>query len=239
MNFSEFYTEQQAKLDEVYNSLSSETIDTEEIKTKIKNVVDSTAQYGKTNYDKKAGQLRSVFEEIGYNPDSGIPMKEYISTLKNNDEKLSNTEHEYRQLSERLKRLEAEREAERVSSEKMKREHDELNIFNKLNEAIGGKLTGAKYVIKDLIREGSVKIIDGSVMFVNGDDYIMFDDGVKTVMANNEDLIINDQIAGVGSSRTNSNVRDNSQLSLDKLNKMSQSEIKARMSDIKKLAGMR
>jgi hypothetical protein len=74
-------------------------------------------------------------------------------------------------------------------------------------------------------------------MFVNGEEVILFDKGVEQVLEANKDLILTTQIAGAGSFKTNNKTQGT--LTLDQINKMSPDQIKANLSEIKKMAGMR
>lgn len=240
MNETDFTTTQTEALNTVFSKLESGQIDPTEIKSEFTNILESQMKWSKSNYDKKQTQIKSyeqILGELGYDPEKYENKQDFTATVKNQQKELELTKTEKETLRERIARLEA-LEKDRVDElTKTKAQNDRNTVANKLTEALGNKLQASKYIINDLINNGSVKVVDGEVMFVNGEEVILFDKGVEQVLEANKDLILTTQIAGAGSFKTNNKAQGT--LTLDQINKMSPEQIKANLSEIKKMAGMR
>ncbi len=242
MSYEKFKAEQTGRLEAIYSALDADELNKDDVKTQISSVLEEQAKYGKTQYDKKASQIKKfedVLGEIGYDSDKEESVKQFAESFKNRNENISDTERSNRELIERLTRLEAEDADRKEQATKLKSENDRNTITTKLTEALGDKLKGSKYVIKDLINEGRVKLIDGEVMFADGEDVVLFDKGVEGVLSSNEDLIVNVQHGGGNTTKTTTKTTTDIGLSRDSINNMSPEDLKANIAEIKKMAGVR
>jgi hypothetical protein len=70
-----------------------------------------------------------------------------------------------------------------------------------LRKSIGAKVHSSDYVIKGLIRDGAVKLLDDeeTAVFVQGGEEVEFDKGVQEFLKKNADIVKNDQNGGGGS----------------------------------------
>lgn len=241
MNTEEFTNEQQTVLNTVFESLDKGEFDPATIKQSITDVIEKTMQWGKANYDKKATQVKKysdILSELGYDPETSTNPKEFATNIKQTQTELELTKTEKETLRERIARLETVERERTEESNKLKQENDKITLNSKLTEAIGTKLQASQYIIKDLITSGTVKMVDGSPMFVNGTELESFDIGITKVIEANKELLLNTQVAGVNSSRVNHS-NAGSTLTMDRINKMTAQEIKENMAEIKKLAGVR
>jgi len=239
MSYDQFRAEQTEKLNTIFEALDAETLDKDSIKSSITSVLEAQATYGKTQYDKKQSQIKKfeeVLDAIGY---EGESVKDFAKKFKEDKSAIDTTKTEKEQLVERIKRLEAEDAQRKEEQNRLKAENEKNIITSKLTEAIGNRLKGSKYIIKDLIRENKVTLVDGEVMFVEGDDVVLFDKGVESVLESNADLVVNKQNAGISTTKTIDNDKKSSGLTLEQINKMSPDELKIHMSEIKKIAGVR
>ena len=108
-----------------------------------------------------------------------------------------------------------------------------------MNDAIGKKLKASKYIINDLINNKHVSLVDGEVVFMNGEDVVLFEDGLKQVIQDNDDLLLSDQNPGGNTkNRTTKNTNNTTKLSVEQINKMTPAELKKNIDEIKKM-GMR
>lgn len=242
MSYEIFKAEQTQKLNTIFQSLDAGEYDKDEIKQNISSVVELQAKYGHEQYQKKASQIKKfeeVLNSIGYDQEKYQSVKDFAESFKQEKTIIDQTKSEKDQLIERIKRLEAEDAERKTQSEKIKRENEINTIKNKLTETIGDKLKGSKYIIKDLINEGHVKLVDGEVMFVNGDEVMLYDKGIQSVLEANADLVVNNQIPGINTTKTKVNGQPQQSLSLEQINKMGPDELRTHMAEIKKMAGVR
>lgn len=240
MNENDFTATQTEALTSVFSKIEAGQFDPNDIKSEFTNILESQMKWSKGNYDKKQSQIKTyeqILGELGYDPEKYENKQDFTTSVKNQQKELEMTKSEKETLRERIARLEA-LEKDRVDElTKTKAQNDRNTVANKLTEALGNKLQASKYIINDLINNGSVKVVDGEVMFVNGEEVILFDKGVEQVLEANKDLILTTQIAGAGSFKTNNKAQGT--LTLDQINKMTPDQIKANLSEIKKMAGMR
>lgn len=174
--------------------------------------------------NKEAQSLRKyklALEAAGLTENDNL--EDFLSKKTSKDESLS-----LKSLKQELDRVKAERDNERLFSKKK-------TIEAELTNAIGDKVYGAKYLIKDLIGSGSVDVIDGEIIFKHGDEHLSFNDGVQRVLEGNKDMLKANQAAG--SKTTKSDAKPGS---LDSIIKSGDSDaIKANFTDIAKELGLK
>lgn len=242
MNYEEFSQSQTERINALYSELDQESIDKEGIKSQIKSIIETQDNYSKSNYQKKAQQNKELLEllgEIGYDPNIHTNKQEFVSKFKEKSTEIEHKSSEYSLLEARLKKIEAEKAEETERANKLKQQTDRQTIEQKLKEAIGQKINGSKYIIKDLINDGKVDIVNNEVVFKNGDEIILFEDGIKSIFKDNPDLVIPDIRPGMGISTKVTSQTNKPKLTIDAINKMTPEQIKANMDEIRKLAGVR
>jgi len=245
MNFEEFATTQNEALTNVFTALESESIDKQSVKTQIESLVKNTNEYSKNSYVKQSGKtkaLLNVLSELGYDPEAYTNPSEFVSKVKADltAPAKQNESDQYKILESRLKSIELEKQASDQRAQDLQRQTEIQTIESRLKEAISTKLKGSKLLIKDQINSNSVKIVDGEVVFVDGDNLIPFAAGITKLINDNQDLVIADIKPGAGVGKTNSrNVTQNTVLTIEQINKLSPAEIKAHMAELKKLAGIK
>lgn len=242
MSYEDFSQEQTEKLTNLLTSMDSDEFDKEAVKGGFKELLDKQAEYGKTQYIKttsKVKKYQDVLAKIGYDPEAYDNADEFVNQFKQKVESVDTKTTEYTETLQRLKKLEAERDAEKAQSDKLKAQNERNTIENKLTEELGVKLKGSKYIIKDIINEGKVKLIDGEVMFVDGEDVVLFSNGIQKILDENSDLIVADIKGGVGVLPKGERGRNQSSLTLEMINKMTPEQRRANMSEIKKMANLR
>jgi hypothetical protein len=175
--------------------------------------------------NKEAQNLRKyklALEAAGLN--EGDDLTEFLSKkTTTKDDSIS-----LKSLKAELDRVKAERDNERLSGKKKTLEAELTNAF-------GDKVYGSKYLIKDLIANGSVDQIDGEIVFKSGDEHISFAEGIQKVLDNNKDMLRTNQTAG--SKTTKSDVKVGS---LDSIMRSGNTDsIKANFNDIAKELGLK
>jgi hypothetical protein len=243
MNYEDFSAQQNEKLTALLSAIDAESFDKDTVKTDLTHLLKSQDEYGKASYTKKASQVNKYLEmlgKLGYDKDSYDNADDFITKLKEKVDKVPTDTDALQVLQARLEKLETEKSAETARAESLKATADKNTIENKLKDALGDKLKGAKFIIKDLIAEKQVKLVDGEVVFVSGDDsVILFEEGIQNILNDNEDLLKVDIKSGAGSTSKSFKDTSTGSLSMEAINKMTPEQIKAHMAQIKKLAGIR
>jgi hypothetical protein len=242
MNYEEFSAQQNEKMTAVLTMLDSESFDKESVKSTFSSILKAQDDYGKASYTKKAGQVSKYLEvlgKLGYDKDSYENPDEFVAKFNDKTQSLETKSSEYQLLEARLRRIEGEKQAETERAESLKLTAEKSTLEQKLTQALDAELKGTKYIVKDLISDKKVKLVDGEVVFVEGDEVVLFDDGIKQLIADNEDLVKVGIKSGAGSTSRVLNSAPSGSLSMAAINKMSPEQIKLHMAEIKKLAGMR
>lgn len=242
MNYEEFSAAQNERLTAVLASLDSDQLDKESVKTSFKDLLKTQDEYGKTSYSKKAAQVNKYLDmlnKLGYDKEVHANPEDFLAKFEDKTKTIETQTSAYQVLEARLKKIESEKLAETERAETLKSENERATIETKLTKALDAELKGTKYIVKDLIADKKVKLVDGEVVFMDGENVVLFEDGIKKIIEDNEDLRKVSIKPGAGS--TSKVIKDNVQgsLSLEAINKMSPAEIKANMAAIKKSVGMR
>lgn len=242
MNHEEFSASQNQKLNEVLTTIDSETFDKGTLKETISGLLKAQETYGKESYTKKASQVNKyleIFGKLGYNKEEHETPENFIEKFKGNNEAIEAKTSEYQLLEARLKKIEGEKAAETERAEALKSANEKNTIESKLSQALEPELKGAKHIVKNLISEGKVKLVDGEVVFVKGTEVVLFEEGIKGVISENEELKKVSIKPGAGSSSKSVTSPISGTISMEAINKMSPAELKANMAHIKKMAGIR
>jgi hypothetical protein len=100
-----------------------------------------------------------------------------------------------------LKKLLADKDAEATEA---KQKLTSAKLTERLTKALADKVVAHDYVIKDLIRNGQVKLGDNdSVVWLEGEDETDFDKGVEKFVKSNPALLKNTQKPGSGARDAN------------------------------------
>jgi hypothetical protein len=197
----------------------------------------------KTKYtakDREVLKYKSSIKKLGYNKDEHGELDTFISAMletKNKANETDNAKGEKTELEKRLALLEATLTETKKASQKLADDNKNKTLSSKLEAELSKKLKGSNYIIKDLIRDGKVDLVDGDVVFKNGDEVVLFKDGIEQIIKDNDDLVILDQNRGGDTKNIKTN--NKASLSLTSINKLTPEEIKSKLSDIKKLANVR
>ena len=75
--------------------------------------------------------------------------------------------------------------------------HEKINA--ELTSRLSDKVYGADLLVKSLISENKVDLIDNKIVFKDGDIALSMDDGIKTLLDERKDIVRNSQPSGGGS----------------------------------------
>ena len=189
-------------LAELLAKLDAEDLNRDELKNEITNYVKSVEEKGKQAYSKKDKELlkfKSALKDAGWDNEKYSDVKEFVSSLKKKDEKITTSDVTIAQLNEKLNELTSSLEQERAIRTEAERTAKQSKLTAELTNAIGKDFYGAEYLIKDLVRDGKVNLAeDGSVVFKNGDDIVTFDNGINQLKEQHKDMLRVDQVGGSG-----------------------------------------
>ncbi len=147
----------------------------------------------KSKVNREAENLRKykkAVEALGYTKETDLDMftAELISKKTPVDKTDSLT---IKAMNDKIKNMEAELNNERNAVKVSK-------LSEKLNNALSDKLYGHQYVVKNLINEGQVDLVNGEVVFKNNDEIIDFKTGIENFIQNNKDMLKTVQTPGTG-----------------------------------------
>lgn len=197
----------------------------------ILELVNAEKEKGVSSYKKKDQEtlkLKNAIKELGFNPDEDGDIDNFIQKQKSKKTETESVKLSNAQLAEKLANIEEQMNAERSRAANMQKKAEREKINSKLTSTIGEKIFGSKYVIESLINNGKVKVIDDDVVFVNGDDVVPFDTGIRNVLEENKDMLKLSQKSGSQSVKT-----DGTATSDMDFKNMSVAELKANISKVR------
>ena len=176
--------------------------------------------------------LKEVFGIDDLGEDLSETVKSAVSNLKtakpdnatNGDAVKAIEERLNKQIREIKASMQKQVDDEKRKSEEVQSKYRNSKITSQLSDAMNGKIRGHDFVIKDLIREGKVRLDDSeNVVFVGSDENDVFDTKkfLETFMKERSDLVISQQVPGGGSSGQRVDIKGMKQISHDQFQKLS------------------
>lgn len=184
----------------------------------------SIAESRKRNAENAAlRKYKMAMEEFGIdNPDE---LKSYITKKP----KMEDDTPTMKSLKAELDRMRAERDQERLFAKNKRLEAD-------LTNAIGDKLYASKYIIKSLISDGLVDIIDGEIIYKDGETHLSIEQGIQKILNDNKESLKSNIVPGAKTTMPNSQGKGN----LDSvINSNDPNAIKANFAEIAKEIGLK
>jgi len=178
--------------------------------------------------------LKKKLTEFGYEGEDPEEFAEWFEKQKATaapapDTNLPNPEIE--KLRREFKKAQEALAEKTAEASKVKMVSDSRAIKAKLTEALRDKIFGHDLLAETLIAQGKVKLAeDETVVFVNGEDEIDFDKGIKKVIESRPDLQKNTQAGGAKSSNRQTAARP--VYTLDQIRSMSSDEMDAHMEEV-------
>lgn len=191
---------------ESINGLDIENKD--ELLTGIKSV-ETELNETKSKYRRKDKELldyKGLVKDAGYDSESGMTKKEFLESLKQTRETVTTTNLTNEELTMKLSLLESqykESQAKVTESESEAKELKSQNILStmksKTTSALSeGKISASNYVADSLIANGTIKMLEDEVVFMENGEVISFDTGIKNFIDSHEDLQSRPQNNGKG-----------------------------------------
>jgi len=216
-------------IDELAEAFAAEDFNKDTVLTDIKDTLaDQKLKY--TTKDKEVLKYKSTIKSLGYNKDEHGDLDTFanhINELKSKTITQSEASTKLTLAESRIKELE-------LKEQTFKRELESSKLQDALNKELGTKLKGSKYIVNDLINSGKVKLVDGDVVFMDGDVPTLFANGIEKVLKENEELLLVDIKTGSdGKGKTNTNKTN---LTLESINKLTREQAMEKMKEIRALA---
>ena len=184
---------------------------------------------------------KKAFERLGYTGESDL--ESYLDGL---EEKLQNTsdpkvasemERELKKLRKDFDKAQNELNQEREKALSIKRESDKKTLLSELSKKLQDKVYGPDIVAENLVLGGKVNLAeDGSIHWLEGEDSVALDDGLKNYIESRPDIVRNVQRPGAGSPPSNGSGK---KFSFDQIQSMSRDEIRENLSTIKESLGIK
>jgi len=148
----------------------------------IVELVESERAKGIAEVQKRNKENQSLRKFKTMLEETGIQDEDELRELLSSKKETKTSELSLKSLKAELDRVKAERDNERLLGKKKTLEAE-------LTNAIGDKVFGSKYLIKSLISDGVVDMVDGEMVFKYDGEHIAFNDGVKRVLDENKDSL--------------------------------------------------
>lgn len=218
---------------EIETMLTAETIDKEAVLAAVKTLNDEKTLAYK-NKDREALALKADFKKLGYTKEDFADRETFVTHIN----ELKTKTQSDSEAKTKVTLLETQLQEFKNKEIAWKKAETSKTLEKALNEKLSGKLKGHEAIIDNLILRDQVKVIDNDVVFMDNDTPTTLDAGIAKLMTKYADLVIADQNPGANTKNkpTSNNV---SNITLDSIKKMTPEQIKANLSDIKKLAGSR
>lgn len=186
---------------------------------------------------KNLRKFKQQFEALGY--DGSDDVDNFTATLIN---KISKPETDaeskltLKSLSQQIKNLEGTLQKERERANQYQTIAKHKTITNKLADSLSNKVYGHDLLIKDLISEGKVDLVNDEIVFVENDTHIDFNTGISNLLEARKDIVKNSQVPGSNTRQPNSLVEPNINNVLQSKDKET---IKANLGSIKSFLNMK
>jgi len=149
------------------------------------------------NEAKNLRRFKQAMEAIGY--DGETDLDEFTSSLINKT-KQSHSEEPGKltldSLNSKIKGLENELKNERERGTQLQQIAKSKTISSKLTESLSDKVYGSDLLVKSLISDGKVDLIDDKVVFIGEEGPISFESGIQNLLEVRKDIVKNNQTPG-------------------------------------------
>lgn len=185
------------------------------------------ATHKKNKENEALRKFKKAVEALGFNG-SDDELDSFTANLLESKKDKSSDSLTLQVLQKQIKTLTDNLESEKTKSKR-------TILSEKLNKALSDKIYGADFVIKTLINEGEVDLVDNKIVFKNGDSIEEFDTGIKKFLETNKSIVKTNQTAGSNTNKTNGVNQNLSEI----INSGDQTKISNSISDIAKSLGIK
>ena len=160
----------------------------------ITGLVEAEKDKGISSYRSKnqeAVKLKNIIKELGYNADDYENLEDFKLKTKEKLDESNKSKTELEKLQDQFSNLKSEYETERQKRLEKELENKNNKIKSTLNEKLGNKLYGAKYLINDLVNNGTFELDEsGKVISKDG---LPFDAKIEKILEENKDDLKEDK----------------------------------------------
>lgn len=191
-------------------------------------------------------RFKIAMEKLGYADDTDL--EEFTGKMREAQEaSQAVTESglksgEVTELTKQLKKLQqdftttkAQLDEEKKNALELKTRAERNQIKAKLIDALKDKVYGHDLLADSLISNGQVALEADDVVFIDGENRVGFDVGLKSLLDKRTDILKNTQKGGAGSTPTTS---DKKTFTPEQIANMSKEDVKANLTDIKSALGI-
>lgn len=159
--------------------------------------------------NKKLRKFKKVLEDdLGFDPDTELD--DFVSGIKDKVKKSDNGHKATGELADLTTKFNSmSKDFSKMQKSNKEKDEENKKLASKargqtmqadLSKALGGKIYGADDAIYRLINDGRVGLAEnGKTVFKDGDSEVDFDDGVKSFLEKNKDIVKSKQNGGGGS----------------------------------------
>jgi hypothetical protein len=178
------------------------TVESDELKTSIKKIVDQERSKGISSYNKKDQEVlkyKNALKDLGYSSDEYDNISSFIDKKKSEKEKIAESSITISSLNDKINSLTSAIDEER----KKVAEKDRLAKVSEMkarltNSDIGKKFYGSSFMIESLINNGKVDLVDNDVVYKNGEETLNLKDAFKILSEEYKSDLKVDQTGGTG-----------------------------------------
>jgi len=166
----------------------------EELITAFNESIDKLSEASIETYrskNKEAVKYKEIIKSLGYNADDYDSLEDFKAKTKEMLDESNNSKTELEKLQDQFNNLKSEYESERQKRLEKELEAKNNKIKSTLNEKLGNKLYGAKYLINDLVNNGAFELDEsGKVISKDG---LPFDAKIEKILEENKDDLKEDK----------------------------------------------
>lgn len=155
------------------------------------------------------------------------------SGLKSNE--VSDLTKQLQKLQKDFATTKTQLDDERKAAVELKTRADKNQIKAKLIEALKEKVYGHDLLADSLINNGQVALEAEEVVFIDGENRVGFDEGLKGLLDKRTDILKNTQKGGAGSTPK---TLDKKTFTREQIEGMSKEDVKANLADVKAALGI-
>ena len=168
----------------------------EEYKDTVANLVNAEKQKGISEYKKKDSEVmkyKALVKDLGYDSEQYSNVDEFKQSTKTKLDTAEKSSLTLKMLNEQLTDLKSQLTNEVNSRVEKETKFKHEKIRNVLNQEIGNKLYGSKYLIDNIISSNQLDLNDDSIVSKDGKDLNTF---ITNILEENKDSLRVEQTKG-------------------------------------------
>jgi len=187
---------------------------------------------------KTLGSLKEKLSDLGYEDDGDLD--EFFDTLKKSKTEAPESNKELKKLTKQLADLKTQLDQKTAAESELRDRSKKLRIKNQLGKDLSDKVYAHDYVIDGLINNKQIDIDeDGeTVVWMDGDNRVPYDKGLKSFIEKNASLVKNQMKAGAQTTAAQGSSTPG-KLTPEQLSAMSPAEVAANIAVVRESLGLK